>query len=430
MKVLYLTRDNVPIAHEHVFIRQVWDELRKYDGVQCLEVLRSTDGRRSLDYDPDTKVWTAKVPAASFNGETSQTETLMEIFSSIKPDIVHSNMHEGTEIVAARRLGISVVTTIHIGCIICMKQDVYLCTSEDELCDGVIGEKCIPCSCDELPFPFVAKALLKVLPHGVESRLNGFFTRHYAFYFSRLFSLRSCLENRKRYLETLRYAHPIAANRRLYDMLKKHGCKPILLPHGCRQRPHLPYPPVDGKVKFFFIGRVNRQKGLHVLLDALEGIDKSLYELHIIGEANASRLSMLYYRSLMRRLKSFNSFFHGNVKNEDLERYVKDWHVMVHPAICHEVYGLTVAESLAWGRPVLATRCCGPEMQIHDGVDGWLVPTNDADALRHRIEEIIRHRDELVGMSERCRLPMAMPDYTRQVYSIYKKVYEEEKKSF
>ena len=428
MKALYLTRLNVPIAHEHVFIRQVWDELRKYDGVQCLEVLRSADGRQSLDYDPDTKVWTALVPAASFTGEANQTETFFEIFRSIKPDILHSNMHEGTEIVAARRLSIPVVTTIHIGCIICMKQDVYLCTSEDELCDGVIGEKCIPCSCDELPFPFVTKALLKVLPKWLESRLNDFFTRHHTFYFSRLFSLRGCLDNRKGYLETLRYAHPIAANRRLYDMLKYHGCKPILLPHGCRERDRLPYPTVDGKVKFFYIGRINRQKGLHVFLDALQGIDKSLYELHVIGEANASRLSMLYFKSVMRRLKTVNCFFHGAVKNEDLEQYVKDWHVMIHPAIYHEVYGLTVAESLVWGRPVLATRCCGPEMQIHDGVDGWLVPTNDAVALRRKIEEIIRNRSGLVAMSEQCRLPMAMPDYTRQVYAIYNKVYEEEKK--
>ncbi len=422
MKALYITRLDVPIAHEHVFIRQVWDELRKYDGVECLEVLRSTDGRRSLDFDPGTKVWTACVPPADLHGDSSQTETFTGIFRSIKPDVVHSNMHEGTEIEAARSLGIPVVTTIHIGCIVCLKQDVYLCTPKAEICDGIIGDKCIPCGCDELPFPFVAKTLLKVLPGWAQSRLDNFFTRHQTLYFSRLFSMRSALENRQRYLETLRYAHPIAANRQLYDMLRHHGCNPILLPHGCRPRPRLPYPPVDGKIKFFFIGRVNRQKGLHVFLDALEGIDKSLYEFHIIGEANTGRPSRLYFKAILRRLKSLNGFFHGNVRNEELERYVKDWHVMVHPAIYHEVYGLTVAESLSWGRPVLSTACCGPEMQIHDGVDGWIVPTNDAGALRRKIEEIIQRRGELPAMSEKCRLPMAMPDYVRQVYSIYNKV--------
>lgn len=427
MKVLFIFTFNVSLAREHTFTIQVWNELRKYEGLESLEVLKSEDGRSSLTFDADKKMWTALVLPAEVQDTASQTKTFVDIFRRIKPDIIHSNMAEGgAEIEAARRLGIPAMTTIHIPGIICLKQYDSLCTSKDALCDGAIGDKCIWCGCDELPLSFVGKTLLRVLPQGVKSRLDVFFTRHQTFYFSRLFSLQRVLEGRKKYLEILRYAHPIAANQRLYDILKGHGCNPVLLRHGCRQRERLPYPPVEGKVKFFYIGRIDRKKGLHVLLDALEGIDKSLYELHVIGERSESRSMRLYFQTIIQRLKTVNGFYHGGVNNDELEQYVKDWHVMVHPAIYHEVYGLTISESLAWGRPVLSTKCCGPEMQIHDGEDGWLVPTNDAVALRRKIEEIISRRDRLCAMSDRCRLPVSMQSYAQSLYSIYNKVCEGE----
>ena len=40
------------------------------------------------------------------------------------------------------------------------------------------------------------------------------------------------------------------------------------------------------------------------------------------------------------------------------------------------------------GKPVLATRCGGAEMQIEDGVNGWLVEPGNISALTQKIQEI------------------------------------------
>ena len=54
-----------------------------------------------------------------------------------------------------------------------------------------------------------------------------------------------------------------------------------------------------------------------------------------------------------------------------------------------ESFGLTVLEAFAAGTPVVSTRCGGPEEIIRHGIDGYLVPIGDADALAARIGELI-----------------------------------------
>lgn len=49
-----------------------------------------------------------------------------------------------------------------------------------------------------------------------------------------------------------------------------------------------------------------------------------------------------------------------------------------------------ILESLACGTPVCTTRCrFGPEELLEDGVDGWLSPVGDADALAKSLERIV-----------------------------------------
>lgn len=67
-----------------------------------------------------------------------------------------------------------------------------------------------------------------------------------------------------------------------------------------------------------------------------------------------------------------------------------------------EIFGLNIAEALALGKPVLATRCGGAEMQIKEGVNGWLVPPNDPMALAEKINAIIKNPGVIENMSRNC----------------------------
>ena len=94
---------------------------------------------------------------------------------------------------------------------------------------------------------------------------------------------------------------------------------------------------------------------------------------------------------------------------------------MIHPAVYHEVYGIAIAEALSMGRPVLATKCKGSEMQIEDGKNGWLVECNDKNALQNAIAHIIDNKDSLFNISQSCHIPMPIGDYVNTLKEYYQK---------
>lgn len=75
------------------------------------------------------------------------------------------------------------------------------------------------------------------------------------------------------------------------------------------------------------------------------------------------------------------------------------------------------------GKPVLATRCGGAEMQIEEGVNGWLVPTNDVAAMREKMEDIIAHKERIPGMAAQCRQSVVtLQEHCEELNKIYKEV--------
>jgi glycosyltransferase involved in cell wall biosynthesis len=57
-----------------------------------------------------------------------------------------------------------------------------------------------------------------------------------------------------------------------------------------------------------------------------------------------------------------------------------------------ETFGVVYAEALACGKPVIATRCGGPEAIVHEG-NGLLVPIGDVQAIASAMVNVARSRD-------------------------------------
>lgn len=68
-----------------------------------------------------------------------------------------------------------------------------------------------------------------------------------------------------------------------------------------------------------------------------------------------------------------------------------------------EGLGVVILESMACGVPVVATRCGGPDGIIDDGVDGHLVPLDDAMAMSDRLERLLSDRLANLAMGECAR---------------------------
>jgi glycosyltransferase involved in cell wall biosynthesis len=92
------------------------------------------------------------------------------------------------------------------------------------------------------------------------------------------------------------------------------------------------------------------------------------------------------------------------VKRADLLALYRRATVFCFPSV-DDGFGLVVLEAMAHGLPVIVTQNVGAADLVREGVDGFVVPIRDAEALAQRIEFFYRDRDiaETFGRNARQR---------------------------
>jgi glycosyltransferase involved in cell wall biosynthesis len=89
--------------------------------------------------------------------------------------------------------------------------------------------------------------------------------------------------------------------------------------------------------------------------------------------------------------------FRGWVEPDALVALYRDATVFTFPSR-QEGLGISVAEAMACGLPVVATRCGGPESLVVDGVTGRLVPNGDESAFAGAIDGLLRDPARRIAM--------------------------------
>ena len=428
MKLLFLTTFNVLIEKEHFFTINVWKHLSSCIENCCLATIildpRINDVQISENSNNKKKYYILRIPEKSYFKETILISHIEHFFSYISPDIIHSNMIEGYDVIAAKHCKIPIVLTIHIGGILCPRGggNGFL-TYKDSICNQPISPECFKCCSLDIPIPILARTIAKIIPHKILLKLYDKFKGEKIYYISAILHYIHNIEYRKRLIATFKYATIIAADKTLVRLLNINGLSSniVLIPHGI---PALNKMPVkiqsDEPIKFFTLGRIQYAKGLHILLQALKGIDKNKYELHILGDFDKGKNSRFYNKKLLKQANGLNITFHGMISHDNIYNVIKDYHVMIHSTICLEVYGIAIAESLSIGKPVIATRCGGAEMQIINGKNGWLVEPNDAKDLRKQILQLIAQPQLIETASAKCHTPHPISEYIEKLNKLYK----------
>ena len=68
-----------------------------------------------------------------------------------------------------------------------------------------------------------------------------------------------------------------------------------------------------------------------------------------------------------------------------------------------EPFGRVIAEAMAMGKPVVATNAGGPLEIIEDGVDGYLVPADHAEAMARPIVRLLTDTTHAARIGNRAR---------------------------
>ena len=162
--------------------------------------------------------------------------------------------------------------------------------------------------------------------------------------------------------------------------------------------PYQPLNNIHSPLKFLFIGRLLKEKGIHEFVQAAKLV-KKIYpdtEFTVLGAIDHHNLGALQQSDLDTLISSNIIQYPGHVSN--IKDWIADSHVFVLPSY-REGVPRSTQEAMATGRAIITTDVPGCRETVVDGVNGFLVPKWNPEALAEKMIYFIEHPEQvrLVG---------------------------------
>ncbi|MCU4520393.1 glycosyltransferase family 4 protein [Acinetobacter schindleri] len=147
-------------------------------------------------------------------------------------------------------------------------------------------------------------------------------------------------------------------------------------------------------LKFLFIGRLLKEKGIHEFVQAAKLVKKVYPESQftVLGAIDHHNLGALQQKELDTLISSNIIQYPGHVSN--IKEWITDSHVFVLPSY-REGVPRSTQEAMAIGRAVITTDVPGCRETVVDGVNGFLVPKWDSEALAEKMIYFIEHPEQI-----------------------------------
>jgi len=146
--------------------------------------------------------------------------------------------------------------------------------------------------------------------------------------------------------------------------------------------------------RILYVGALLQPKGIGVLLEAMSLLlDRGVScELVLVG-ANPAEVEDQVFLAMAERLGLGDVVhFEETVPHAEIPRWLATADVFVLPSFS-EGFPLSVIEALACGKPVVSTRCGGPEESVSEEV-GMLVSPGDPQALARALGYVLDHPEQ------------------------------------
>ncbi len=168
--------------------------------------------------------------------------------------------------------------------------------------------------------------------------------------------------------------------------------------------------PNDRRLKVLFVGRMERRKGVDLLLTAAEKICKDHPQVDFIlaGKDTPNTETGKTYREafvkdhaaepeLLERVQ-----FTGAVSEAELYQLYADCDVFCLPSR-YESFGLVLLEAMLFGKPVIGCAIGGMQEIVEVGGNGYLAEVDDAASLEQCLRRLIENDEVRQRFGERSR---------------------------
>ena len=159
--------------------------------------------------------------------------------------------------------------------------------------------------------------------------------------------------------------------------------------------------PLPERPGFLCISRLIRDKGVVEYLEAARKLHKSRPDARcvLVGPFDTNP-SAIQPQELQGYIDDGSVIYVGEQK--DVQPYLRECTCYVLPSY-HEGTPKTVLEAMACGRPTITTDAPGCRETVTDGVNGYLVPVKDVDAIVRAMEKILDDPEKNAEMAQAAR---------------------------
>ncbi|MFQ5399192.1 MAG: glycosyltransferase family 4 protein [Anaerolineae bacterium] len=200
----------------------------------------------------------------------------------------------------------------------------------------------------------------------------------------------------------------------------------IVVPHGIElpddpgsEFLHRQRPTDANHIHIGYIGSLAWQKGVHVLIAAVNQLPHESVHLSICGDVNTN---LEYVNRLRESVQHPGIRFVGRISRSDLWQTLSSFDVLVLPTLWYEASPLTIQEAFAVRVPLVASRIGAMQEKIRDGIDGILFSPGDVDALRETLHLLLTEPERLSQLRSGICPVRTMADHAREINSIYQEL--------
>ena len=177
------------------------------------------------------------------------------------------------------------------------------------------------------------------------------------------------------------------------------------------------YPLPEG-IRLLYVGRVSKEKNLHLLAHAFKKIASSTTNVQLVVVGDGP-----YFEEMKAELDGSPCCFTGYLNGETLAAVYASSDIFVFPSTT-DTFGNVVLEAQASGLPVIVTDQGGPCENIINGETGMICKGEDANSLLDAILTLINYPDRRQVMGKAARQYVEERSFENaflQMWELYKK---------
>ena len=372
---------------------------------------------------------------------TYKNEVIARKFSTfideIKPDIVHFQHLTclSTSLISVcHSKGIPTVFTLHDYWMVCQRGQ--LLQPDLSLCSGPEDAKCAKC---------MATQIRSLSPAMTHNKAGATLEQHSALYNRVTAKVKQALAHFLKKRSQAQWAVMVMRRRtkHIWAMLNqidlfiapsrfhrnqfiRFGVPPdkiLFLDNGINLRLFENFKKTPSEIlRFGFIGSIIPSKGVHVLVEAFNGIDPDRAMLCIWGPDLPYDGYENYGQELRSMAANPSIHFMGDFDNINVARVLAEIDVLIVPSIWYENSPLTIHEAFAAKIPVIASNLGGMAEYVSHLKNGLLFePRNSAD-LRAKINTLINNPGLIEAFSKNIGPVKTIEENARELEEVYRQL--------